>query len=71
MQIEIPCPVHGTIETIELPDNYRDFHGEILCSTPMARAGLGARLGVSIVDGKLISVERAGGAPRPFEPPTA
>jgi hypothetical protein len=72
MQIEIQCPVHSTLETIELPDNYRDFGGEVLCATPIpSRAGLGARLRVTIVDGKLISVERAGGAPRPFPPPEA
>ena len=65
MQMEIQCPFHGAIETMEVPD--RDFVGEILCSTPVAsRAGLGARLRVSIVDGKLISVEQAVGPPRPF-----
>jgi len=66
MQIEIQCPFHGAMETMELPDQ-RDFVGEILCSTPVAsRAGLGARLRVRIVDGELISVEQAVGAPRPF-----
>ena len=67
MQFEIQCPFHGATETIELPD--RDFSGEVLCPTPVpSRAGLGARLRVSIVDGKLISVEQVGLAPIPFDP---
>ncbi len=66
MQMEIECPFHGAMETMEVPDK-SDFVGEILCSTPVAsRAGLGARLRVRIVDGKLVSVEQAVKGPGPF-----
>jgi len=59
MQIEIQCPTHGEIETLELPDSYKDFHGEVLCPTPGAGGRKGARLDITIVDGKLISVKQA------------
>lgn len=63
MQIEYQCPTHGEIETLELPDSYKDFHGEVLCPTPIVRSGVanqrGARLDITIVDGKLFSVKQA------------
>ena len=30
MQLEIQCPTHGNIETLDLPDSYKDFEGEVL-----------------------------------------
>jgi len=63
MQIEIQCPLHGKIETLELPDSYKDFHGEALCPSPVTQSGTsgrkGARLDITIVGGKLISVKQA------------
>ena len=59
MEIEIQCPVHGAIEKIELPDGYREFVGEIACATPIPNHTRGALLKITIVDGKLVSVQRA------------
>ena len=58
MTIEIQCPVHGALESIELPNSYENFEGEIVCPTP----GVGGRkvhLRVKLVAGNLMSVERA------------
>jgi len=59
MQLEIQCPTHGEIETLELPDSYKDFEGEVLCPVPMGPGRKGARLRIKVKDGKLISVEQA------------
>jgi len=63
MQLEIQCPLHGEIETLELPDSYKDFEGEVLCPAPVTQRGTGgrkgARLRIKVKDGKLISLEQA------------
>jgi len=63
MQLEIQCPLHGKIETLDLPDSYKNFEGEVLCPTPVKRAGTGgmpgARLRIKVKDGALVSVEQA------------
>jgi len=63
MQLEIQCPLHGEIETLELPDSYKDFEGEVLCPVPVTQRGTndrkGARLRIKVKDGKLISLEQA------------
>jgi len=65
LQLEIQCPLHGEIETLELPDSYKDFEGEVLCPVPVAPGGgtstgrKGARLRIKVKDSKLISVEQA------------
>jgi len=62
MQLEIQCPQHGEIETLELPDSYKDFEGEVLCPIPVLQGGTrrkGARLRIKVEDGVLISVEQA------------
>ncbi len=60
MELEIHCPIHGTSETLELPDHYKDFEGEVVCPTPVNAPGSGdgkARLRLKIIDGLLISVD--------------
>ena len=63
MQLEIQCPLHGVIETLDLPDGYKNFEGEVLCPTPVVLGGVsgrtGARLRIKVKDGKLVSVEQA------------
>jgi len=59
MQLEIQCPVHGEIETLELPDGYKDFEGDVMCPTPVGGLTGGAHLRIKVVDGRLISVERS------------
>jgi len=59
MEIEIQCPAHNEIETIELPDSYRDFEGDISCATRLPSDNRGATLRIKIVDGKLISLVRS------------
>ncbi len=55
----ISCPYHGNMETIELPDSYDDnYEGEV----PYSRSQVGSvplRLKVKIVNGKIVSLERA------------
>jgi len=58
MQLEIQCPSHGKIETLELPDSYKDFEGEVLCPVPLA-GRKGARLRIRVKGGVLVSVEQA------------
>ncbi len=31
MDIEISCPEHGELETLELPDSYDEFSGRVKC----------------------------------------
>jgi len=65
LQLEIQCPTHGEIETLELPDSYKDFEGEVLCPVPVVLGGVtstgrkGSRLRIKVKDSKLISVEQA------------
>jgi len=59
MQLEITCPTHGNIETLELPDSYKDFEGEVLCPVPVGQMRQGARLRIKVKEGKLISLEQA------------
>jgi len=59
MQLEILCPLHGGIETLELPDGYKDFEGEVLCPVPVAPGRKGARLRIKVQNGVLVSVEQA------------
>jgi len=63
MQLEIQCPLHGKIETLDLPDSYKNFEGEVLCPTPVTQVGTsgrpGARLRIKVKDGALVSVEQA------------
>jgi len=59
MQIEIQCPTHGAVETLELPDSYKDFEGEVSCSTKLPYHMRGAKLRIKIKDGKLISLGSA------------
>jgi len=59
MQLEIMCPTHGNIETLELPDSYKDFEGEVPCPVPVGQTGQGARLRIKVKEGKLISLEKA------------
>jgi hypothetical protein len=33
MTIEISCPYHGKIESLELPDSYSNFSGEVRCGS--------------------------------------
>jgi len=62
MQIEIQCPTHGTIETLELPDSYKDFEGEVSCPTKIPNHVRGAKLKIKIKDGKLIVLRASGGS---------
>lgn len=56
MKIEIQCPHHGEPESLELPDSYESFEGEVRCSP---REGEATRvLKIKLVRGGLVSVER-------------
>ena len=39
MQIEYHCPYHGEIETLELPDGYYNFEGEVRCPSGASVGG--------------------------------
>jgi len=58
MEIEIHCPVHGEKETLDLPDSYENFEGQVTCPVPVGNRSQGAALKIKIVDGKLVSLER-------------
>jgi len=58
MKLEIKCPLHGETETLDLPDSYKDFEGEVLCPTPVTQGRPGARLNIKVKDGVLVSVAR-------------
>lgn len=58
MTIEIHCPFHATTETLELPDGYSTFKGEVACATPGSSGG-SIYLKIEIVAGVLVSLERA------------
>ena len=56
-KFEISCPYHGKLETIEVPDAYREanFKGEVQCGDA-SDSGI---LKIEISGGYLIKVERA------------
>ncbi len=58
-ELEIQCPLHGAIETLELPDGYKDFEGEVVCPTPVGGLTGGAHLRIKIKDYRLVTVERS------------
>ena len=54
LKLEILCPHHGKIETLELPDSYTHFKGEVRCGNgdePLP-------IKIEILRGKIVSVER-------------
>ncbi len=55
LKLEISCPYHGKIETLELPDAYNFFKGEVQCGAGAARGVIR----IEVRDGRIISVERA------------
>ena len=57
LKFELFCPHHLEDETIELPDSYRYFEGEIQCN-PTSGASPHA-LEVWIIRGLLVDVERS------------
>jgi len=63
VQLEIQCPTHGKIETLDLPDSYKDFEGEVLCPVPVggntSSGRKGARLWIIVKEGKLTSVKQS------------
>ena len=58
-KVEIHCPFHGVFETLELPDSYKDFEGEVVCPTSLINKNTGANLRIKIRDQKLLELERA------------
>ena len=34
MEFQIHCPYHLKPETLELPESYKDFEGEVKCAPP-------------------------------------
>ena len=64
--IEIHCPWHGETESIELPDGYFNFEGEIKCaSTGVIRGPTGQSQGgpftlkIKLYGGDVVEVARA------------
>jgi hypothetical protein len=55
LKLEISCPWHGKVETLELPDSYTNFKGEVQCGA--GDESLPIR--IEIVEGQIVSVERA------------
>ena len=55
LKLEILCPYHGKIETLELPDSYTQFKGEVRCGT----GDDSLPIKIEIVRGQIISVERS------------
>lgn len=56
MKIEIHCPHHGETESLELPDSYKHFDGEVRCSPPEGETSHIIKIG--LVRGSLVSAER-------------
>ena len=55
LKVEIHCPHHGKLETLELPDEYSHFKGEVRCG-----AGEDSMpIKIEIRGAKIISVERS------------
>ncbi|MBA7702350.1 hypothetical protein ES703_111114 [subsurface metagenome] len=55
LKLEILCPYHGKIETLELPDSYAQFKGEVRCGA----GDESLPIKIEIVRGQIISVERS------------
>ena len=55
LKLEILCPHHGKMETLELPDSYSYFKGEVRCGA----GDESLPIKIEIRDGKIISVERS------------
>lgn len=55
LKVEIHCPYHGKLETLELPDGYRFFKGEVRCGADEGSMPIK----IEIRDGKIVSVERS------------
>lgn len=56
MKIEIHCPHHGETESLELPDSYKHFDGEVRCSPPEGETS--HIIKIRLVRGSLVSAER-------------
>ena len=54
-KIEISCPHHGKIETLELPTLYENFKGEVRCGA----GDDSLPIKIEIRQGEIISVERS------------
>jgi len=58
MKLEIHCPVVATTETVDLPDSYENFDGEVACATPN-NIGMVIRLRLKLVRDQVVGVKRA------------
>ena len=60
-KIEVHCPYHGTSESLEVPDEYYNFEGEVACPTSdniLDSDRKALILKVKLAGGKVVSVER-------------
>ena len=55
LKLEILCLHYGKIETLELPDSYRHFKGEVRCGA----GDESLPIKIEIVRGEILSVERS------------
>ena len=55
LKLEILCPWHGEIETLELPDSYVNFKGEVRCGA----GDDSLPIKIEIIREHIVSVERA------------
>ncbi len=55
LKLEISCPYHGKIETLELPTLYENFKGEVRCGA----GDESLPIKIEIRNGVIISVERS------------
>ena len=55
LKLEILCPHHGKIETLELPDSCTQFKGEVRCGA----GDESLSIKIEVVRGQIISVERS------------
>ena len=57
MELEIHCPIHRISETLNLPDSFKDFDGEVVCPTPTGTGDGKGHVRIKVIDGLLISVD--------------
>jgi len=55
LKLEILCPQHGKIETLELSDSYSQFKREVRCGA----GDESLPIKIEVVRGEIISVERS------------